>query len=452
MSRTRTAARLGAPALLLAVSTLAHAGRYQPDPKWLENVRAPEAFLPYRLGVVEFKQGTSDAWLEYLGDLRSTLRGANYFQQADAPRLRVEIHRAAKHGKSDEDGCVETPGALALTYRFLDGEREVNRLSITTVAPVSGDDNDWHAAMSGNLKFMLLALRKSQGEPQFAAQAGALEARVREGLGQGGNSGCKVGAVLARGFVATMEGAVAVAEGLGEVAGTALEVAASPEFQGAMHTALAEQRQQQAQQQAAFNAQRQAQQRAQAQAQAEAERQPPREAQQGTAAMATQRQRGAEAQPPARPAATPAVAAPAYRPPMASTMPATSVARPVATAAAPTPPQPAPAARPLRFIMTISMRNLPGDTVNPLCYSNMLTRPGPPGWGAPGFLPPGSGEQARATVYSFKAAFIAKCQSVSGRQVTSEGNFNFHLNQSADDEQRLQNVRPRYREDASVTM
>ena len=59
-------------------------------------------------------------------------------------------------------------------------------------------------------------------------------------------------------------------------------------------------------------------------------------------------------------------------------------------------PQPAdsPAAKPLRFIMTISMRNLPGDTVNPTCYSNMLTRPGPPGWGAPGFLPTGSGEQA----------------------------------------------------------
>jgi hypothetical protein len=108
-------------------------------------------------------------------------------------------------------------------------------------------------------------------------------------------------------------------------------------------------------------------------------------------------------------------------------------------------------AKPLRFVLSISLRNKPGDAVNPSCYSNVITRPGPPGWGAPGFLPPGSGEQARQTVYSLKSEFIAACRA-SGREVTSEGNFNFFSNQSQDEEQRLQEVRPRYREDVSVTL
>lgn len=450
MSRDRTRKVLSLT-LLLAAPALALAGRYQPDPKWLETVRAPQAFLPFRLGVVEFKQGTSDAWLEYLGDLRSTLRGANYFQQAEAPRLRLEIHRSAQHGKTDADGCMETPGALALTYRFMDGEREVNRLSITTVAPVSGDSNDWDAAMAGNLKFLLLALRKSQGDAQFAAQAEGMEARIRDGLGEGSNVGCAVGAVLARGFVATVEGAIAVVEGVGEVAGTALEVAASPQFRGAMNSALAEQRQQQVRQQAAFTPAPPAPQRAPA----ASERQP-RELPQAAANASKERQRSADAVSPGRPVATAAMAAQSPRQPLAATpapapAPAPSARPPVAAAAA-KPPEAVAAAKPLRFVLTIGMRNLPGDTVNPTCYSNVITRPGPPGWGAPGFLPSGSGEQARETVLSFKAAFIAKCQSSSGRQVTSEGNFTWRENRTADEEQNLPNVRARFKEDVSVTM
>jgi hypothetical protein len=432
MTRRRpTLRRLGAGLVLIATPVLALAGRYQPEPKWLEAVRATEPFVPYRLGVVEFKKGMSDAWREYLGDFRATLRGANFFQQADAPRLRVEIEQGYQQGRADEDGCKETAGTLALTYRFLDGEREVNRLSVITQAPVDGDSNDWDAAMAGNLKLMLLELRKAQGDAQFAGAAVGIEARIREGLGKGSNTGCLFGAVLARGFVATVEGTMAVVSGLGEVAGAALEVAASPQFQSAVNGALAEQQQQRAQQQA--QAQALAAQRAQAQTQ-------------------TQSSKPRDPQAPARPAAPQQAAAPVASPPPAPTLPSAAGARPVTAAAAPPPPAVAAAVKPLRFIMTISMRNLPGDTVNPLCYSNMITRPGPPGWGAPGFLPSGSGEQAREAVYSMKAAFIARCQSSSGRQVTSEGNFNFHINQSADDEQRLQSVRPRHREDVSVTM
>lgn len=105
----------------------------------------------------------------------------------------------------------------------------------------------------------------------------------------------------------------------------------------------------------------------------------------------------------------------------------------------------------LRFVLTISMRNLPGDKVNSTCYSNVVTRDGPPGWGSPGFLPRGSAEQAREIVYSLKSAFIAQCRA-SGREITSDGNFNFQLNQSQGDEERLQGMRPRYGEDVSVSL
>lgn len=54
------------------------------------------------------------------------------------------------------------------------------------------------------------------------------------------------------------------------------------------------------------------------------------------------------------------------------------------------------AAKELRFVMSIS-------------------RPGPPGWGAPGFLPQGSAEQAREIVYGMKSDFIARCRA-SGRE------------------------------------
>jgi hypothetical protein len=120
-------------------------------------------------------------------------------------------------------------------------------------------------------------------------------------------------------------------------------------------------------------------------------------------------------------------------------------------------PAPVPAAdgvaagEPLRFVMTISLRNLAGDKVNPTCYSNLITRPGPPGWGAPGFLPPGSAEQAQAVVLGLKGEFIAKCRA-SGRDITSEGNFSWISNQSQYQAQQLDSTRAKYREDVSVQL
>jgi hypothetical protein len=109
-------------------------------------------------------------------------------------------------------------------------------------------------------------------------------------------------------------------------------------------------------------------------------------------------------------------------------------------------------AKPLRFVLMMPMMPRAGDTHNPACYSNIITRPGPPGWGAPGFLPPGSGEQANRTIDSLKAAFIARCRAASGREAQSEGNFRSHWNQSERDESDLDSVRARFQEDVTVQM
>jgi hypothetical protein len=109
------------------------------------------------------------------------------------------------------------------------------------------------------------------------------------------------------------------------------------------------------------------------------------------------------------------------------------------------------AAKPLRFVLIIGLLPRAGDTHNPNCYSNIITRPGPTGWGAPGFGVSGSGVQANQIIDSLKGAFIAKCRA-SGREPLSEGNFKSAWNQSEDDEARLQNVRAIFPEDVTVQM
>ena len=124
-----------------------------------------------------------------------------------------------------------------------------------------------------------------------------------------------------------------------------------------------------------------------------------------------------------------------------------------ASASASTAPSPSATAavKPLRFILTIGLLNKPGDTVNPTCYSNVITRPGPPGWGGTGFLPQGSGDQAHAMVQSMRDAFIARCRA-SGREVTSVGNFNYVWNRSKGEEDLMEGTRPRFREDVAVSL
>jgi hypothetical protein len=276
---------------LLLLPLLCNASRYQPDPQWLQNVKSAEPFLPYRLGVIEFKEGTSDEWLEYMGDLRATLKASNYFQTAQAPRLKLQIERGYQAGDVNEDGCKTTAGSLALTYRFYEGSNEVSRFSITTQAPVDGDSNDFDAAMASNLKYLLLELRKSHGDAGFSAQASSLESAIQQELSGGSNFGCTVGVALANGFVATVEGTMEVVSGMGEAAGTALEVAASPEFQNTLNAEMANYQGQQAQQTAYLNDLQ-----AQANAQAEAQRfQQQAEQQAEQQAQAAQQQAGREA-------------------------------------------------------------------------------------------------------------------------------------------------------------
>lgn len=93
------------------------------------------------------------------------------------------------------------------------------------------------------------------------------------------------------------------------------------------------------------------------------------------------------------------------------------------------------AVKPLRFVLTVGLQPQAGDTTNPSCLSNVITRPGPPGWGAPGFLPTGTAEQAIQTIESLKAAFFAKCRATSGREIA--GTLNHNRNQSDRDEAEL---------------
>lgn len=109
------------------------------------------------------------------------------------------------------------------------------------------------------------------------------------------------------------------------------------------------------------------------------------------------------------------------------------------------------AAAPLRFVMSIGLRPRAGDSVNPTCYSNVITRPGPPGWGQRS-LPPGSSGIARDSVQGLKARFIAACTVASGRQITSAGNFEWTWNESRDAESRMDGSRARFPEDVTVAI
>ena len=65
--------------------------------------------------------------------------------------------------------------------------------------------------------------------------------------------------------------------------------------------------------------------------------------------------------------------------------------------------------------------------------------------------PRSSAGQAREIVYGMKCDVIARCRA-SGREATSEGSFNFQLNQVQADEERPQGMRARHSEDVSVSL
>lgn len=130
---------------------------------------------------------------------------------------------------------------------------------------------------------------------------------------------------------------------------------------------------------------------------------------------------------------------------------------PAVTAASSSGPVAGPSAgatggQPLRFVLSIGLVPRAGDTVNPTCYSNVITRPGPPGWGQGGFLPAGAGAAARETVESLKATFIAACRSASGREVTSEGDFHWTWNELKAGEAQMAATHAQYHEDVTVNL
>ena len=106
----------------------------------------------------------------------------------------------------------------------------------------------------------------------------------------------------------------------------------------------------------------------------------------------------------------------------------------------------------LRFVLSIGLQPRAGDSVNPTCYSNVITRAGPPGWGQRGFLPPGSAQAAQAEVQGMKSRFIAACRAASGREVTSEGDFHWTWNELRDGEAQIANTHAQYREDVTVSL
>ena len=132
--------------------------------------------------------------------------------------------------------------------------------------------------------------------------------------------------------------------------------------------------------------------------------------------------------------------------------PANTMAAPRPAATPTAPASEPPPGHALRFVLSIGLQVRSGDRVNPTCYSNVITRPGPPGWGQRGFLPPGSAQSAHDTVQSYKADFIASCQSASGRSVTSEGDFHWTWNETQDGDRQISNTRSQYPEDVTVSL
>lgn len=112
-----------------------------------------------------------------------------------------------------------------------------------------------------------------------------------------------------------------------------------------------------------------------------------------------------------------------------------------------------PATKPLRFVLYAGMDARDGDTANPTCRSNIISRPGPPGWGGPGFLPNGSSQETLRIVESLREEFLGKCRATSQRHIP-DGRFNYQWNDaSQESEDRLQLMtRPRFKEDVSVTI
>ncbi len=241
-----------APLLLACIAlhlpALVCAKQYLPPDRWMASLKADAPFIPYKLGLIDMESGTGGEWAEFSGDLRIALRDSNFFDKTAERRLRIQVGRAYTDVAADAERSVTT-GNLNIVYRFLDGDKPVYEYRISTqylLDNYSGSTDPRHS-MKANLRLLLLNVRKEHADETFITTAAVLEEDIRKDLA---GKGVGFSGLMTRGFIAGVEGTIGVVKGVGAVAGVALEVAASPEFQAAVNDAMAEQARQQAQQQA----------------------------------------------------------------------------------------------------------------------------------------------------------------------------------------------------------
>ncbi len=245
--------RCGRAPLIVAFITLlapavVSAKQYLPSDKWMMSLKTEAPFLPYKLGLIDMEEGTGGEWAEFSGDLRTALRDSNFFDKNAERRVRIRVARTQTDVTVDNDRAVST-GNLVVTYRFLDGERLVYEHQIVTqfLNDFYSASTDPRPSMEANLHLLLLNLRKERADEDFLAGAAHMEDDIRKNLA---GKGVGISGMMTRGFIAGVEGTIGVVKGVGAVAGVAMEVAASPEFQTAVNDAMAEQARHQAQQQA----------------------------------------------------------------------------------------------------------------------------------------------------------------------------------------------------------
>lgn len=85
---------------------------------------------------------------------------------------------------------------------------------------------------------------------------------------------------------------------------------------------------------------------------------------------------------------------------------------------------------PLRFRLIVSLVPQAGDTSNMQCYSSIIVRSGPAGWGGSTYPSNDAIAQAQAIVESAKPSFVAKCAAVSQHE-TQPNSIRYDYNDDA---------------------
>ncbi len=237
---------------ILLLPAIAYARDFLPSQRWLESVKAATPTLPYKIGIIDCENGIACSpcgmpTTEYFADMRAALREVNLFDKAAATRLRVGVAVDSTQSAYDEASHTGTCN-ITVTYRFRDQDRVVYEHAVQSTALTDAfSDATLKSVLTANIKMLVLKLRREGADAQYLARAATLE---RDVAGELTNTRRSLGGLMTEGFINTVEGTIAVVQGVGEFGGAALEAAASPEFQSAMQDAMAQQQAEQARQQA----------------------------------------------------------------------------------------------------------------------------------------------------------------------------------------------------------